>query len=305
MDGRAPITRLTGRDAEARLDKAAIEGAAWVESDRAPSPDGALAALMAITDRTPRDRPLLLLGTDVAARVPLNLLLTRGAGILPVPDGSLRPSARILASSLDTIPGDYAHGVLLVAEGGKGASFPAGFDELASALPPDRWAVARVSTPDEIARLVDGEQVVHLAGHGEYVGGGQAAIRLSPEHLLRAEDIAQWKLAPGALVVLAACETAGGIEGDLPMDLPMAAMRAGAGAVLWSRYPVRSRVLHEALRDLYGSLPLRCDTMLRRWHTARSRPRLDPVNRSEHLPKTALLGMELGLSPRCVPNSPP
>ena len=73
------------------------------------------------------------------------------------------------------------------------------------------------------------------------------------------------------------------------MDLPMAALQAGAGAVLYSRYPVRSGQIHEALGQLYEAMPMACTELVEQWHRIRVGYGRD------------LLGVEVVLTAGCLP----
>jgi hypothetical protein len=133
--------------------------------------------------------------------------------------------------------------------------------------------------------------VLHISAHGRTRADGHAVLQLGAgtADILEPEGLAALQLRPGALVTLAACSGAGGEGGDIPPDLPAAAIVAGAGAVLYSRYPVPSVELHEGLAKLYAQLPFDCRELADRWQRIRADgPRV-------------LLAVEVLLSTRCLP----
>lgn len=133
--------------------------------------------------------------------------------------------------------------------------------------------------------------MLHLSAHGGVTGDGRAHLRLGSGEVdvLDAKGLRALPIKPGSLVTLAACGVSGGAEGDVPPDLPAAAIQAGAGAVLYARYPVPSREVHAALDELYGQLPFACTELTGRWHRVRAAGPL------------SLLGVEVLLSTRCLP----
>jgi hypothetical protein len=239
---------------------------------------------------SPPAPPLLLTGSGPSFSVPAALLPTPGGPLgLSRPTGLWVPSARPAAA--------WESGLVLSASPEPSAPAFHGLRELLAALDPARWARKAIRSPAEIPPLLAQRSVVHLSGHGR-VAPGQAWVELADDDggnsgRLDSRALRDLPLAPGALVVLAACETAGGRPGDVGPELPLAAFAAGASAVLFSRYPAPSRALHEALTSLYEQLPFPCAELVPRWHAVRTRF------------GSRLLGIEVAVSTPCLPSEPP
>lgn len=267
------------------LDACAAEGAAWVSQGAIPRPGGPLqllAELLGPADLAGASRPLIMVGTAAEASVPAALLPVGGQ-----PLGLSRATA--LAAPVDAGSPRWSTGVL-IAPHAHGEPFP-GLDELRSSAAADGWRSADVGSLDELAERVRGQDVVHFTAHGDATTRGQSYLAFGPgeQEALSAEVLRSLPLQPGALVALSACQGAGGSLGDVPMDLPMAALQAGAGAVLYSRFPVRSGLIHEALGELYGAMPMACADLAQRWHSIR-------VGYGREL-----LGVEVVLTAGCLP----
>jgi len=281
----APVALGTDPPAPVLLDRAALEGRAWVLDGVAPPTGGSLnEAAGQLSGAADRAGPLLALGTGAGLALP--------AALLPIGDGPLgarRPTALWVPTTARP-PRTWTSGTVLAAAGRPGAVGLLGVDELMTGAPAG-WSTGVITTPQDVASAVAGSDVVHLSAHGHGGPGGTVFLSLGPqvEDRLTAEDVRGLDLRPGALVVLAACETGSGVAGELPPDLPMAAFQAGAGAVIFSRFPVRSRPLHAALDALYGQLPFACSELTERWHDIRIGYGLD------------LMGVEVAVSTSCLP----
>ncbi len=267
------------------LDQASFEGARWALKGTPPAPGsslGSLGALLTEAGVGEQHGPLLGLGTGTEAMVPLTLLPVEGE-----PLGRRRPTA-------EWLPTPGARPVTwrsLAAFSGVGrADDPQlfGLDRLAPHAAGGR--VEPVRSIGDLAAIGEAD-VVHITAHGAVGRDGRAVLQLGPGEAdrLDAEGLRSLAIEPGALVTLAACGVSGGEAGDVPPDLPAAAIQAGAGAVLYARYPVPSVEIHAALAQLYGQLPFACGELTERWHRIRAAG------------PPALLGVELLLSSRCLP----
>jgi len=244
-------TRVFEQDGlpETFLDRAGAQAAAWVTgSPRGPE----LEQLRAVLDLS-GEGTLLQVGSGSELDVPLAVL------------GVDRPTAQWVPVSVDRARWDAGVVVSGTAEGG--ALY--GVKELMATRARDGWTTGSAKDLAQLQTLVADQPVVHITAHGGRLDRSRAGLMLGPGLIVDADLLARLPLQPGALVVLAACEAAGGTAGDLSHDLPLAAFEAGAGAVLYSRYPVRSVPLHRAAEMLYAQLPFPCAELPTRWHQIR------------------------------------
>ena len=255
---------------ETFVDLAGVQAAAWITGATA-GPE--LASLQKEVALQPSETLLLQVGSGTELSVPLPAL------------GADRPTAQWVPTQTESIV--WEGGVVIAGSAGDGAALY-GVDELAAAVTEREWSSGSAQTVAELEDLVREQPVVHLTAHGTRTDRSRAALALSAGVLIDASVVSELPIRPGALVTLAACETAGGTEGDLPLDLPLAALEAGAAAVLYSRYPVRSVPLHSAAERLYAQLPFPCHELPARWHQIRKDFDRD------------LLGVEVAVSATCL-----
>jgi hypothetical protein len=270
------------------FDTAAVEGDLQVLQGRTPPPRGALVGLgawLGDLEATGRSGPLLGLGTGPGSAVPTALIPIDGR-----PLGAGRPTGLWVPVRTE-VPSSWTTGILVSAVGRPGAPGLLGVDALVAGRPAG-WSTATVSTRAGLVAELAGVDVVHLSAHGHSDVQAQTVLALGPEpeDELDAATLRSAELAPGALVVLAACGAGGDTPGGTPIDLPMAAFQAGAGAVLFSRFPAPARPLHEALARLYDQLPFPCTELVERWHRIRVGYGLE------------LLGIEVAVSTPCLPS---
>ena len=256
---------------ETLLDLASTEAGAWINgADLGPSQKW-LSSKLGLSDG---DGLLLQVGSSVELGLPL----------ATVP-GLDRPTAQWIPRTTDTL--EWSTGVVLSGTNDGGAALY-GIHELTDAMGRAGWATGHANSLAELTELVRDKPVVHITAHGRRVGRARVAMMLGPDLLLDANTMRTLPLMPGSLVTLAACETGGGTGGDVTLDLPFAAFQAGAAAVIYSRFPVRSVPLHKATERLYRQLPLPCAELPRRWHQIRK-----DYGRQ-------LLGVEIGVSASCL-----
>ena len=255
---------------ETFVDLAGVQAAAWITGATA-GPE--LASLQKEVALAPSEALLLQVGSGVELSVPLPAL------------GADRPTAQWIPSQSESIVWD--RGVVIAGSAGSGAALY-GVDELATTVTARGWTSGRAQTLEDLEQLVRDQPVVHLTAHGTRTDRSRAALALAGDFLLDASTVRELPFRSGALVTLAACEAAGGAQGDLPLDLPLAALEAGAAAVLYSRYPVRSVPLHSAAERLYAQLPFPCHELPARWHEIRKDFDRD------------LLGVEVAVSATCL-----
>ena len=255
---------------ETLLDLASTEAAAWINgSDLGPSQKW-----LSQLNLSDSDGLLLQVGSSVELGLPL----------ATVP-GLDRPTAQWIPRNTAHL--DWATGAVLSGSNDGGAALY-GIHELTDAMGRAGWTTGHANSLTELTELVRDKPVVHITAHGRRVGRARVAMMLGPDLLLDADTMRDLPLMPGSLVTLAACETGGGTGGDVTLDLPFAAFQAGAAAVIYSRFPVRSVPLHKATERLYEQLPFPCAELPHRWHQIRK-----DYGRQ-------LLGVEIAVSASCL-----
>ncbi len=256
---------------ETLLDLASTEAAAWINgADLGPSQKW-LSSQLGSSDS---DGLLLQVGSSVELGLPL----------ATVP-GLDRPTAQWIPRTTAHL--DWSTGAVLSGSNDGGAALY-GIHELTDAMGRAGWATGHANSLAELTEIVRDKPVVHITAHGRRVGRARVAMMVGPDLLLDADTMRTLPLMPGSLVTLAACETGGGTGGDVTLDLPFAAFQAGAAAVIYSRFPVRSVPLHKATERLYKQLPFPCAELPRRWHQIRK-----DYGRQ-------LLGVEIAVSASCL-----
>ena len=275
LSGSSAVLVRADSHPKAVLDLASTESSALIGGGPAGPSLEWLAAQLGLVNG---DRLLLQLGSGEELGLPLAAL-----------PGLDRPTAQWIPTT--TAQAAWSGGVVISgpAEDGLGLY---GVHELGSAMADAGWQTGLASSVAQVAALVRGQPVVHISAHGRRIGRFKAALALGPELLLDADMLGALPLLPGSLVTLAACGVGGDDGGELPLDLPVAALQAGAAAVLYSRFPVRSVPLHQATERLYEQLPFPCAELPRRWHEVRR-------TFGRHL-----LGVEVAVSATCLEAAP-
>ncbi len=263
--------RRTDRLPETLLDLASTEAATWIATGNMGPTQQWLSEQLALEES---DGLLLQVGSASELGPPL--------ATLPAVD---RPTAQWIPRQTSALT--WTTGVVLSGSN-KGGADLYGVHELTVAMGRSGWTSGHADSTSELSKLIENQPVVHITAHGSRVGRSRVALVLGPELLLDAATLRTLPLMPGSLVTLAACEAGGGTGGDLPLDLPFAAFQAGAAAVIYSRYPVRSVPLHKATERLYRRLPFPCAELPARWHQIRK-----DYGRQ-------LLGVEIGVSASCL-----
>lgn len=178
------------------------------------------------------------------------LVAGRGAG--GAPEYVLDRFTMSFAPSLALLDGRRgpAGGAAVIVAGPAGSAIPGVRDELAAvgaALGPRAPVLLSGATGSEaeLRRLAPGAGLLHITAHAYANGANPAYSRLelaatgSDDGSLHAYEIEQLRL-PGTLVVLSACETAGGrlAGSEGPLSLSRAFLRAGASGTVATLWPV-------------------------------------------------------------------
>jgi CHAT domain-containing protein/tetratricopeptide (TPR) repeat protein len=235
-----------------------------------------LAALVLPSDLklTPEAR-LVILPDGPLYRVPFAALRHPATGHLLIDDAVpvVSPSLSVLKIWARPVRRTTASALLIGVGGGQptlGLSpLPGVQEEIAQLVrlyPRATVLSGAAATPTAVLRALDGMSVVHFAGHAlmNDLYPARAQLLMAPEQTrtgVTPSDISAHTLAPGALVVLSACDTAVGktYRGEGAMSLARPFLRAGASSVVGTLWPVRDEPSHALLvafhRNVAAGLP--------------------------------------------------
>lgn len=128
---------------------------------------------------------------------------------------------------------------------------------IARNFPSTKVVFAKEATKERFVSLVDKADIVHFAGHGEFVEKDPAASRLlfADTGDLTVQDIFELKM-PAALVTLSACETGLGklSSGDEMVGFNRALFFAGAESIVSSLWRVSDVASAVTIKRFYASL---------------------------------------------------
>ena len=244
--GRAPVLAAV-ETSLAELRGAAVDPrhGTWPETERLLRP---LVAPVADWS-APGDR-VLLCPHDTLHRFPLHAVEAGGTALGERNAVSYVPSAGVLRSCLVRQGPDGEQDAVIFADADRGRPLPLARDQalaLAAMLAGHGWRVrcrtGRAATLDALPADLRGTKapgMVHFAVHGFAAAGSglDSGLRLA-DGTLTARELTGTRL-DGALVCLGACDTglSEQLAGDELLGLVRSALRAGAGAVLASLWPV-------------------------------------------------------------------
>jgi CHAT domain-containing protein/tetratricopeptide (TPR) repeat protein len=222
------------------------------------------------------DARLVVLPDGPLYQVPFSALRDPGTGHLLIDDVVPVVSPSLSVLKLWARPLRLASApVLLIGAGGAQAtlglpSLPGVQQEIAQLVrlyPSATVLSGAAATPSAVLRALDGMAIVHFAGHAVMndLYPARAQLLTAPEQSrtgVTPGDISAHALAPGAVVVLSACDTAVGrtYRGEGAMSLARPFLRAGASSVVATLWPIRddrSRALLLAFhRNVAAGLPV-------------------------------------------------
>ncbi|HEV7425667.1 MAG TPA: CHAT domain-containing protein [Thermoanaerobaculia bacterium] len=213
-------------------------------------------------------RRLVFIADGALYRVPFASLPAPGAFLVDGHEVANVPSLAWLAMQRSTVPAPFTLARVLAAvpSTGRGEA-EASYVRLIAAEQDVRAIAARFPqavvltgedvTAARIAAAAGDADLFHFAGHAvaDNRRPGRSALVMSGGQLLRASEIAQWRLPRTPLVMLAACSTgAGRVTSDGTASLARAFLLAGARSAVATLWPVSDETASEISRHFYTAL---------------------------------------------------